>query len=531
MLNTNLTDGLVLGLSLADIPPDNILADLSDNGYNAEAMGDLTLVEDEIFGHCIEFDGSVEQYIKVEPFSDFPKRNLTVACWVKSDVTNKSGTPFSFANNDSSNAFVLFNIKDLEVNVNGASGGSTDVTFNDGQWQHIAVTWDKNSGTVTVFKNAEPLVTSGVLSTKSILPEGVVILGQEQDSIGGGFSASQAFKGQMAHVYIFDKVMDAQQLQLLMDANQLPPLAADIPLYVDTVGSNTILNTVNPDATADDGASAITLRVMNTQSVNTENPLTFSGQDNASSQFKLSFTDPVGNDWGLASKAQLSAIEAKLLYMEQEIPLSVTLQDERPVFSFNAPMPTLPPGQYFDIQLANIRTEQRSGVAHIYLDYSDIPGYQDGRFMVALEKTPIVHAAVGQTSHVGISQVGISHVGIGTMPDTDHRLKVAGDLAIHGQFKECADDGLYYDLVPTGTVVMWHNQRTGAFDEADLPKGWILCDGRQYTNVDGQTVGAPDLRGRFVVGVSDEYTHGATGGQDVVTLTEQQIPQHGHEVE
>lgn len=52
-----------------------------------------------------------------------------------------------------------------------------------------------------------------------------------------------------------------------------------------------------------------------------------------------------------------------------------------------------------------------------------------------------------------------------------------------------------------------------------MPDGWHLCDG---------TSGTPDLRGRFVLGTSDKYSDGRTGGYEKVTLEIEQIPRHRH---
>jgi len=58
------------------------------------------------------------------------------------------------------------------------------------------------------------------------------------------------------------------------------------------------------------------------------------------------------------------------------------------------------------------------------------------------------------------------------------------------------------------------------FDEMT---GWYLCDGRN---------GAPDLRGRVAVGshpdLSDYNIIGISGGNDQVTLSENQMPHHTH---
>lgn len=70
------------------------------------------------------------------------------------------------------------------------------------------------------------------------------------------------------------------------------------------------------------------------------------------------------------------------------------------------------------------------------------------------------------------------------------------------------------DSVPTGSVIMW----SGAI--ADIPEGWVLCDGQNDT---------PDLRNKFVLGYGTRVV-GSVGGYESVILTKEQMPQHQHEV-
>lgn len=76
--------------------------------------------------------------------------------------------------------------------------------------------------------------------------------------------------------------------------------------------------------------------------------------------------------------------------------------------------------------------------------------------------------------------------------------------------------------IPTGVIVMWSGT------EASIPKGWTLCDGREFAP--GKFT--PNLSGRFIVGfnrqVKDYDQIGKTGGEKAVTLTEPQIPAHKH---
>lgn len=56
--------------------------------------------------------------------------------------------------------------------------------------------------------------------------------------------------------------------------------------------------------------------------------------------------------------------------------------------------------------------------------------------------------------------------------------------------------------LPVGSVVAY------AGDLADLPSNWFVCDG---------TNGTPDLRGRFIVAVSDDYPADSLGGSETHT--------------
>lgn len=79
------------------------------------------------------------------------------------------------------------------------------------------------------------------------------------------------------------------------------------------------------------------------------------------------------------------------------------------------------------------------------------------------------------------------------------------------------------------------------------PQGCLFCDGSAvsrttyaalfavigttYGEGDGSTTfNVPDLSGRVVIGVSNSHALGTTGGSETVTLTEDQMPAHSHEV-
>ena len=71
--------------------------------------------------------------------------------------------------------------------------------------------------------------------------------------------------------------------------------------------------------------------------------------------------------------------------------------------------------------------------------------------------------------------------------------------------------------------------------ETEAREGWILCDGGS----DGKDGTVPDLRGRMILGASDEHEAGSTGGSEThshsisgtvgsTTLSTSQMPSHSH---
>jgi microcystin-dependent protein len=66
---------------------------------------------------------------------------------------------------------------------------------------------------------------------------------------------------------------------------------------------------------------------------------------------------------------------------------------------------------------------------------------------------------------------------------------------------------------PVGAITIWTGTR------ASIPPGWSPCDG-----VDGR----PDMRDRFILGAPNGVDPGGFGGEQQVTLTASNLPQHSH---
>ncbi|CAH2315867.1 Hypothetical predicted protein [Pelobates cultripes] len=88
-------------------------------------------------------------------------------------------------------------------------------------WKHTCVSWNSDTGVIQLWVN-------GKLYPRKISNKGFtipiptfIILGQDQDSFGGGFQAAQSFVGEMRDVHMWDFVLSQEDIQnvLVNDIN------------------------------------------------------------------------------------------------------------------------------------------------------------------------------------------------------------------------------------------------------------------------------------------------------------------------
>ncbi len=105
------------------------------------------------------------------------------------------------------------------------------------------------------------------------------------------------------------------------------------------------------------------------------------------------------------------------------------------------------------------------------------------------------------------------NIGIATKTPTQ-KLDVQGNVHVNGNINTQGKvQENNHDLVPRGTIIMWHGRRDS------IPEGWRICNGDK---------GTPDLRNRFIVSVGDKYEVNDKAGQDRVTLKMEEMPKHNH---
>ncbi|MBN3285759.1 NPTX2 protein, partial [Polyodon spathula] len=150
---------------------------------------------------------------------------FTVCMWLKSSTTRGIGAPFSYGVPGQANEIVLIEWGDnpIELLINDKVA-QLPLSVSDGRWHHICITWTTRDGFWEAYQDGEKLGSGENLAPwHPIKPGGVIILGQEQDTVGGRFDATQAFVGEMTQFNIWDRVLKAQDVMSMANCSSNMP--------------------------------------------------------------------------------------------------------------------------------------------------------------------------------------------------------------------------------------------------------------------------------------------------------------------
>ncbi|XP_037703268.1 neuronal pentraxin receptor [Choloepus didactylus] len=154
---------------------------------------------------------------------------FTVCMWLRSRSGGTGqGTPFSYSVAGQANEIVLLETghDPMELLINDKVA-QLPLSLKDNIWHHICISWTTRDGLWSAYQDGE-LRGSGenLAAWHPIKPHGVFILGQEQDTLGGRFDATQAFVGDIAQFNLWDHILTPAQV--LGIANCTGPLLGNV---------------------------------------------------------------------------------------------------------------------------------------------------------------------------------------------------------------------------------------------------------------------------------------------------------------
>jgi hypothetical protein len=136
---------------------------------------------------------------------------LSVDLWLKTPKPTGDAGILSYATSSSPKEFQLRDPRALAVYVRGTRV-DTGVVLNDGSWHHLAVTWSSVGGALRVYRDGLPAFSGSVRPGALLAANGALVLGQDQDWLGGSVEAVSAFRGQLDDVAIYPRLLTPAQV-------------------------------------------------------------------------------------------------------------------------------------------------------------------------------------------------------------------------------------------------------------------------------------------------------------------------------
>ncbi|XP_053173928.1 serum amyloid P-component-like [Scomber japonicus] len=132
---------------------------------------------------------------------------------------------FSLATPVHKNAFLLFKPREdvIRVHVNDLSTDFLSLPSPPNTWHSMCTTWNSDDGLSQLMVNGNLTIKRFVASKKPITGVPIIILGQDQDSYGGGFDAKQSFIGMISKVHMWDYVLSPTELRAYEKGENFSP--------------------------------------------------------------------------------------------------------------------------------------------------------------------------------------------------------------------------------------------------------------------------------------------------------------------
>ena len=173
--------------------------------------------------YSVKFAGGTENFVSLPYQVLNGKTEFTIETWARFDnFDSTADTILSGANPGEFNEFVILSDPSTgNITVTAQGNSKTFVSgsaFSPGDWKHIAITYNVTSTNIQVLLDGSIINTQAYVGLAPLyLDTNGLFLGQEQDSLGGGFTVDQALHGTLDDIRIWDHVRTPEQINTYMN--------------------------------------------------------------------------------------------------------------------------------------------------------------------------------------------------------------------------------------------------------------------------------------------------------------------------
>ena len=186
----------------------------SVGGFNGQAKSSQP-IEGGVVCNALDLSASgTADYAIIDNSLVDGKTDFTVSLWVQTPkTTNQSILSGAGSNNNEMLMWFIDRDTFRPYLKNSSNGDISTVSIADNLWHHLV--WTRQGSQSCLYQD-NALIDCVTQSTQALSVQSLV-LGQEQDNVGGGFSSSQAFEGLIDEVLIFDSAISSAEIDVIYD--------------------------------------------------------------------------------------------------------------------------------------------------------------------------------------------------------------------------------------------------------------------------------------------------------------------------
>ncbi|XP_043088165.1 pentraxin-4 [Puntigrus tetrazona] len=171
---------------------------------------------------------STENHVTFQRSFRIGIHELSICTWLKVNA-NYLGTILSYATENNDNMLVLYGRNSGILGVINLVIGDPAYrelslqNILDGQWHHLCIIWSSIEGSFWYYLDRHLVSTGSKFQKGYEIPAGgSMILGQEQDSIGGDFDEAEAFVGRLAGFALWTRILSSGEVNGLASGKGVP---------------------------------------------------------------------------------------------------------------------------------------------------------------------------------------------------------------------------------------------------------------------------------------------------------------------
>ncbi|XP_051003865.1 serum amyloid P-component [Acomys russatus] len=166
---------------------------------------------------------SESDHVKLIPHLEKPLENFTLCFRSFSDLSRHHSL-FSYSVRGRDNELLVYKERDGEYSLHiGHSKVTTRGKEEFASPVHFCTSWESSSGIAEFWVNGKPWVKKGLKKGYAVEDQPSIVLGQEQDSYGGGFDKDQSFVGEIGDLNMWDSVLTPEDIQFVYQGSPLNP--------------------------------------------------------------------------------------------------------------------------------------------------------------------------------------------------------------------------------------------------------------------------------------------------------------------